>query len=642
MAQEKYLIFFTDKGFNDNSGANVIREKFLLAKKNLSEKCLERRAKTKTAKLIDDYDIPVDSAYVNALHKDGVSIIHRLDWFNAVSAKLNPSEVKRILRFPFVKNIRKVRTFYFAKNRNYSGLEMLKSFPLTSGEHKLNYGPSLEQLELSDIPALHDLGLNGKGILIGLMDTGFRWESLDIFKNIKIAGEHDFVFNDDVTANQDGDRYDQDEHGTEILSIIGGFSPGDLIGSAYGAKFVLAKTEDVRSETHVEEDNYAAALEWFEKLGVDISSSSLGYNQFDSSTYSYTYSDMNGKTTIVTRAAEIAFQKGMLVITAAGNEAGNSWHYIIAPADGFNTIAVGALRSDGTVAYFSSRGPTSDGRIKPDVSALGVNVHVIDPYGYGFRNVSGTSASTPIVAGAAALILQAFPYLSNIQLRKILLESGSIAANPNDDIGYGKLSALKALTYPNIRRTGDSIFVNKYFYYPGNSLTSLPKMFVSNDGGEFKEIEGRKIRDGFYSFYLSNNFTNDSLNFYFYYSLSNGSDVKEPEKDFYTYKYGTEIISHYTHNVIYRFAPKKFFVSANYPNPFNSQTKIEYELPYDSKVEISVCDVLGRKVKTVENKFLTSGYYTATINMAGYSSGVYFVLFKTGKEVKVQKIVLIK
>ena len=189
------------------------------------------------------------------------------------------------------------------------------------------------------------------------------------------------------------------DHGTYVFSILAGIVDSVLIGPAFNSSFILAKTEDIRSETHIEEDNYAAALIWMENLGVDITTSSLGYNIFDSG-YSYTYADMNGRTTIVTKAAELAFQRGVSTFTSAGNEGNNSWGYILAPADGFNTIAVGAVNDLGNVAGFSSHGPTYDGRIKPEVVAHGVNVYgAVSGTNNGYQFNNGTSAAAPIASG---------------------------------------------------------------------------------------------------------------------------------------------------------------------------------------------------------------------------------------------------
>ena len=201
-----------------------------------------------------------------------------------------------------------------------------------------------------------------------------------------------------------------------------------------------------------------------ENLGVDVTSSSLGYNEFDPETYSYTYADMDGKTTIVTKAAELAFQRGVVTITAAGNEGNKKWYYIIAPADGFNTVAVGAVDSDNNIATFSSRGPTYDGRIKPDIVAMGVNVYGASSNGTNLYTYgSGTSSATPIAGGIAALLLSAYPYLTNEQVRSIFHETSDNSENPNNERGYGLLSAAKAISFPNLERSGNNFILHKAF-----------------------------------------------------------------------------------------------------------------------------------------------------------------------------------
>ena len=637
--QNKYLIFFKEKGINSSTPPSAVAQLFKEAKSEISRRALWRRSKILNPNnLIDYYDLPLNSRYVESVEKLNVKISNKLKWFNAVSAYLTSKQARQVKTLPFVKEIRRVRSFKF---REKAPLKSLARLGKIVSQHKLDYGESLFQLEFSDIPALHDVGITGKRVRLGFLDSGFNWKKVTALENARVIAEYDFVFHDSVTANQDEDVPSQDGHGTEIFSIVGGYDPGKLIGVAFDAEFVLAKTEDIRSETHVEEDNYAAALEWFENLGVDISSSSLGYNIFDAPDSSYTYSDMDGKTTIVTRAAEIAFQKGMLVITAAGNEGNNSWHYIIAPADGFNTIAVGALNYDGSVASFSSRGPTYDGRIKPDVCALGVSVLVASPHRYSYNYVSGTSAATPIVSGIAALVLSEFPYLTNKQLRKIILESGSVSAHPNNDVGYGRLSALRAMNYPNVFISNDSVFINKAFVDSSGANASNVKLFVSSDSSNFTGLTGSKKATHHYSFFLPKKFSGDSLVFYFTY-LRDSVSERSPAKGFFNYFYGSRIVSKVTRDVIYKFLPQRFYLSNNFPNPFNSSTKIEFELPEDSKVILSLYDVLGREVKQIINGNLAAGYYSEIIEMNNYPSGVYLLRLSAGKNSIVKKIILLK
>ena len=373
LAQTKYFIYFKDKGIKPTDKLLKEENFYKAAISSLSEKCIERRIKNMDDDNIVTYeDVPINKEYIRKLEEKGIKIENMLNWFNAVSSYLTNAEKNEILNLPFVKKIELVKKFVF-KNPDYStSNNILKQTPKS---YFFDYGPSLDQLQLSDIPAVQDKGITGSGVLLGLLDTGFNWKNHESLENADVVAEYDFVFHDSSTANDSLDDPAQHNHGTLVFSIVGGFKEGSLIGSAFGSDFILAKTEDKRSERHVEEDNYAAALEWMENYGVDVTSSSLGYSTFDPPEFSYNYSDMDGKTTIVTRAAELAFRRGVVTVTSAGNEGDKPWHYIIAPADGFNTLGIGAVNNSNEVASFSSRGPTFDGRIKPDVVAQGVGVY---------------------------------------------------------------------------------------------------------------------------------------------------------------------------------------------------------------------------------------------------------------------------
>ena len=316
-----------------------------------------------------------------------------------------------------MKKLIRVRKFVFKSPELESPSELFRQ---PDNLFDFDYGPSFGQLQLSDVPAVHSKGITGEGVLLGLLDTGFNWKNHESLKDATVVAEYDFIFKDEITANDSLDNLRQHDHGTLVFSIAGGFKEGSLIGSAFGSDFILAKTEDIRSEKHIEEDNYAAALEWMESYGVDITSNSLGYSTFDPQEFSYTYSDMDGKTTIVTKAAELAFRRGVVTISSAGNEGALSWRYITAPADGINTLGIGAVDNSNQLASFSSRGPSFDGRIKPDVVTQGVGVYCAAAGNFsGYITASGTSVSAPIASGVAALLLSAYPHLKNTQVRSI-------------------------------------------------------------------------------------------------------------------------------------------------------------------------------------------------------------------------------
>jgi hypothetical protein len=473
------------------------------------------------------------------------------------------------------------------------------------------------------------------------MDTGFDWKEQKSTKNAKIIAEHDFVFNDNITANSPEDNPSQHVHGTLVLSTIAGTDEGNLIGAAFDAEFVLAKREDIRSETHAEEDNYAAALEWFESLGVDVATSSLGYSEFDPSETSYTYEDMNGKTTIVTRAAEIAFQKGMVTVTSAGNEGNSDWFFITAPGDGFNTITVGAVNSGNQVASFSSRGPTSDGRIKPDVCAMGVTVLAADARTNDYAYFSGTSLSAPITAGMCALLLSEFPYLTNKQLRQIVLESGDNIKTPDNEKGFGLLSALYAVTFPHIKKIGGKMYLVKKFYDPDGIDYSQITLKISAGSGN-SNADLTADANGIAVYALPDSLLNQDISFTYSYKTSAGNWKKVPSSSAYTKSAGNILVKRYAEEVIYSFMPDKFKLSNAYPNPFNIETAIQFELPSPAKVTIKLYDILGRLVKTFVDTKLSEGYYKRSFRFSGMSSGVYLLNFRTGNNSEIRKLVLIK
>lgn len=393
--------------------------------------------------LADYTDVPVWRPYLDSLRSRAVKPIVVSKWLNAASAVLSEKQKRELAQKHFVSHIQPVMT---AKRRPLPEVKHLDKAGIFPQDYVYDYGQSLAQNELINIPKVHDLGISGRGVRVAVFDTGFRLNHL-AFQQLHVVAAYDFINKDDIVDNEEGqDTGGQNWHGTIVLSMLAGFFPGQLIGSAFSADFLLAKTEDVSSETPVEEDNWIAAAEWADSLGADVISTSLGYLDW------YSYKDMDGKTAPITIAADLAVKKGIVVVVAAGNEGDKSWHYIDAPADGDSVITVGAVNSGGVLADFSSRGPTFDGRIKPDVVTMGVgNVGIAVPpregIGGGYTKISGTSAACPMAAGVAALILSAYPNLTPMQVREALLKTADRAATPDNDYGYGLVDAYAALMY---------------------------------------------------------------------------------------------------------------------------------------------------------------------------------------------------
>jgi len=432
-------VYFTDKGFTTEQ---TLRAE--LSNVQISERALRRRAKVSKDELTGFRDINVNRNYIKFLLELGFQKRRTSRWENAVSGYIGKQHLQAAASLPFVRQI----TLLHARTKDEPVKQETVPVIEEYGEgHLLNYGASAVQLEQINVPVVHDLGYSGKGVLICMLDTGFNLAH-QALQDLDIVDEYDFIFDDSLTVNEPvEDILSQDDHGTKTLSVIGGGMSGELYGPAWGASYILAKTEDMRGETVIEEDNWVAAIEWAEALGADIASSSLNYFDW------YNYEDMDGHTAITTRIADIAVARGMIVCVSSGNERNNSWFYIGAPADADSVITIGAVDRKGNLASFSSGGPTFDGRIKPEVVAMGVSVRSVAPQSSGnYSYVSGTSFSTPLVAGVCALLLEAHPGWTPMQVRDALIQTASQADRPDNLYGWGLVDALKALEY---RQKGD-------------------------------------------------------------------------------------------------------------------------------------------------------------------------------------------
>lgn len=636
--QEKYFIYFKDKAVKQGESLSKENQHYKKASEELSDRAIQRRMKNLGDDFIFYEDIPINKNYIESLKSLGIKIIHELKWFNSVSARLTEDQIEKIKNLNFIEKIEPVKKIFFRK-------EFVDDLTLNKESAATDYGQSFTQLNLSDIPIVHSKGITGENVIIGLLDSGFDWERHISLKNQNVLAERDFIFNDNVTADETEDQPGQHDHGTLIFSIIGGFDDNTMIGAAYKSSYLLAKTEDIRSETHIEEDNYAAALIWMEGLGVDITSSSLGYSTFDSPEESYTYSDMDGKTTIVTKAAELAFLRGVSTFTSAGNEGNTSWYYITAPADGKNIIAVGAVSSTNQIASFSSRGPTSDGRIKPEVVAMGVSVFgaqagTVDTY----RFASGTSTSSPIASGIGALLLSAFSHLKNTQIRSIILESSANTQNPNNDIGYGLISAKNAIEFPNLELINNEFVLHKIFFRENIQNLSVV-MNYSTDGINFEQLQPGFDGTFRYGFNIPSFAFGRNIQFYFTYKDSANNDIREPLNKNYQFNYGDLNISLNVAETNFN----NYIVSDPFPNPFlpaeHKSVKINFKSAGNELFKMAIIDGSGQKVKeisklsTIGNNFVewdgssNHGYLCA--------SGVYYLLIQLGGKEFGKKLILL-
>lgn len=446
MAINRYLVYFTDKPEYDKM---TDRQREQWVRENYNPEVIERRSLRGNGKVWDIKDFPVSKHYINKIEDLGVKVHHILKWENAISVIVENNEIlEKIKDLEFVYKIEKVKSFMLKKLPVYQQLEKTTAVP---EDNLLG-----ETISFIGADTLHQLGLNGEGIIIGVFDTGFDTNH-PVLRNIrsKLIGQYDFVDNDDDVSGF------EESHGTITSSVIGGIysdSTHFYSGLAIDASFILCRTEYVAQEVHAEEDNWAAAAEYAESLGVDLISTSLGYSLFDTDQGDYSYEDMDGNTTIITRAANALTERGVVVVVSAGNEGTNSWHYITAPADGQEVISVGAIGLDGRMASFSSYGPTFDGRVKPEIVSPGVSIpgaNYNEENSSLFVYASGTSMACPVAAGGIALILQAFPQVPVSTLRTAIIETAEITGieganiRPGEQYGYGILNLKKVYDFLN-------------------------------------------------------------------------------------------------------------------------------------------------------------------------------------------------
>jgi len=414
----------------------------------LSQKSIDRRTKYGIA--IDSTDLPVNPSYVSQIDNvSNVTVLNVSKWQNSIAIQTTDvNAINTINSLPFVLATAPIAARVQSIN---TGKLNTNEQPYSSAARNsnlesdfFNYGSgSLSEINLHKGQFLHNIGMRGQGMFITLLDGGFfNYNTLDamdsIIANNQVKDTWDFVSNNATVS-------DDHPHGMECLSIIAANLPGTFIGKAPKANFLLYRTEDVSTEYPIEEFNMVCGMERADSAGTDVISVSLGYTEFDNPSFSYSYSNMNGNTTISVMGADLAAKKGMLFVVSAGNDGSSPWHYISTPADGDSVLTVGAVNTSGAVGSFSSYGPSSDGRVKPDVASVGVSA-LIQSTSNTIVTGSGTSFACPNMAGLAAILWQAFPEVNNMKIIKTLRETGSIATLPNDRIGYGIPDLKKAFS----------------------------------------------------------------------------------------------------------------------------------------------------------------------------------------------------
>ena len=425
---DKYYIQLSDKNGSPYTVGNPTQF--------LSAKAVTRRTNQNIA--INSSDIPVNPSYISQIAATGAIVLYSIKWFNGIVIQTaSPSVLIAVNALPCVTS-----SSIVSIQKPKKDFEVIDELPassqkITSTNSLYNYGNSLNQIEMLNGVCMHDQGYNGSGMLIAVLDAGFAnvnthtaFDSLR--NNNQILGTKDFTF----IAPIDLYSGSTSGHGTAVLGTMGGNKPGQLVGTAPKANYWLIRSEYAPNEYVIEEYNWAAAVEFADSVGADIINSSLGYNTFDNPTQDHTLAQLDGKTSIASKAATMCARKGMIVVNSAGNTGGSGWPKITFPGDADSIITVGAIDASLSLANFSSIGPSADGRVKPDVVAKGVASVVSNANG-NITTSNGTSFSSPITAGMAACLWQANPSKKNMEIIQAIKESSSLYATPNNQFGYG-------------------------------------------------------------------------------------------------------------------------------------------------------------------------------------------------------------
>ena len=486
IATNIYWVQFTDK--NDSPYSIDAPEAYL------SQRALDRRARLGIG--IDEYDIPVNPQYLQAVADCGAQLLNPSKWLNGVTVYTSSTSViDAINALDFVEVVRYCPSYPEAQLKKE--IWLANEMKETNSPTKVRdfYGGAHNQVYQLRVNELHDMGYDGTGVVIAVLDGGFEGTpNQTCFDNMReegrLLGVRDFVYGSTTV-------YSQSTHGTSCLSTIGAYDPNNMVGTAPKASFYLIHTEDGNSETIVEEYNWVSGAEYADSLGVDVCSTSLGYIDFDDNMaqWNHPFEHFDGHTAPMTIGAEIAASRGMICLTSAGNEGGGTCTLGI-PADAEHILTVGAVKADGTRADFSSVGPTYDGRIKPDVLAMGEDTYVASGYGswWPYYNGSGTSFSCPVMAGAVACLRQAFPSASVQEICDVVRQCGNRADNPDSYYGYGIPDFTLAFETLHVEDT----FVQKndiIMVYPNPSQGDVHVMLKENCVAELQvyDIMGRLI-----------------------------------------------------------------------------------------------------------------------------------------------------
>lgn len=483
----RYMVFFKDKSGSPYSITDP--QSFL------SAASVARRVGAGVA--VTETDLPVNQSYMDGLRAAGAAVFFPTRWLNGVLVQCDVSLVSTLSAMAYVDHVE-----YVAPNAKLMNGGRKKA-NLKTKTTKAGDNATQVQLQMLGLDAMQQAGYRGAGMTIAIFDSGFSGVNQTVPFNhlfqdqlVDLGISRDFVYDSDNV-------FQYDDHGTEVFSVIAAYQDGVFTGGAYDARFQLYVTEDVGSEYRIEEYNWLFAAERADSAGVDIIHSSLGYYDFDDASMNYAKSAMDGKTTVITRAAQYAADRGIVVVCSAGNEGSLAWQTITAPADAVDVLSVANVTSTGVRVGSSSIGPSADGRIKPDVAALGAGTSVIKPNG-SVGTASGTSLSAPLVTSLVAGVWERYPLFTAREVMDVIRKSASLSKNPNNQLGYGIPNFMAVVNYLEATDQAQAfeVFPNPVLSADNDTLTirpsdpeEIPSCFI-----ELLTSEGRQLFDGEVSF----------------------------------------------------------------------------------------------------------------------------------------------
>ncbi len=643
-------VHFRDRDLDETA----LEQALALATEELPARTLKRRAKVFPSgmPLVDARDLPVSNEYLQQIVATGATLRRTSRWLNAASFEVPAGRIDQITRLDFVRRVDRVVRVV----RAAIPTPVVDTAPHpVPGEKStawiLDYGESQAGMEQANVPPVHEMGYTGQGVVVGMLDTGFHTghESL---VDVPVLGTYDFVNDDPVVDLEAGDPDNAISHGTVTLSNVAGYAPGQMIAPAYGASVLLAKTEDVADEYALEEDYWVAGLEWLEAQGADLVSASLGYYDW------YTFDDLDGETAVTTIAADLAAGRGLLLVTAAGNERGSGWGAIIAPADADSVLSVGAVYADSTVTYFSSPGPTADGRIKPEVAALGYQNRAADPSDdTNYINASGTSLACPVVAGVAALVLERTPELTPMQLREALMMTAGQADSPDNDLGWGIVNAMDAVMYfgphfvhaPLAETTTDTEgpYTILAMITDVEAVQDAWVTYRTNDG-PWQQLAMTPLGSNLYSADIPGQPYTTIVDYLIEAVSVNGVAKRNPDpidaEPFHTFAVTR---SSDVECLCNQDLPEPTALLGAAPNPFNPRTNIRFRIGAAGRALLEIYDMRGRRVRSLLDENLEVGQQDVMWdgrNESGLEvgSGVYLYRLQAVDQALTGKVMLVR